>query len=329
MTGFLAAVAVMALPQQVERGRDPWVFRAIFEDRPRSVVVAAGNEVWFAFNPTTCAWHKVWKGSVDFKGKVFDFSQDSSLAVGTVLAQSSEEVFRLPNEAQLPAGWRANGVTWNNGWDFEGDGAYIESPEFDLSGYTTLYVAFDERSRKGRLRVEVMNEGKATEWFLSSTDVGSDTNWMWNFKYLLDRGSAARLRFKQDKAGDEKMMRSARMFGDRPGWALMGPGGLEEATPRFRGIEEDGTRSVHLEFDLVGKGGMVSLRVRPETMAFGGVRRWSAAYTVTGSSGGLRPVMLGWNRFLEGNPAGSVVTWKGLEGTVLTGNSFQVGGEVR
>lgn len=322
------ATVLMTADVQIQRGRDPWVFRAVFEDRPRSLIVAAGNDIWFAFNSTTCAWHKIWKGSIDFKGKVYDFSQDSSKAVGDVLAKSYDEVFILPNEADLPIGWTSQGVTFRDGgWDFSGNGAYLQSPEFDLSRYTTLYVAFDERSRAGRLRVEVVNDGKVTEYFGSSTDVGSETNWMWNFKYLLDRGENARIRFVQEKDSDNKMMRSARLFGDHPGWAVMTPSGLKEATPQYRGYETDGRRAVRIDFDLVTEDGTVSLQVRPEVSQVGSAQSWRANYSVTSAPTGFQPVMIGWTDYLDKDAMqGDATTWRGMSVMVIRSKTFSVSG---
>src|SRR5690606_22528321 len=111
--------------------------------------------------------------------------QDNSKAVGTVLAKSYDEVFVLPDKAGLPQGWNSKGVSWKDGWVFDGDGAYIDSPAYDLSQFESLYVAFDEKSAKGRLRIEVREGDKVEEYFGSSTNVEGDAPWMWNFKYLV------------------------------------------------------------------------------------------------------------------------------------------------
>lgn len=316
-----AAFAILA-PLQVERGRDPWVFRAVFEDRPRSVVIAAGHKIWFSFNPATCAFHKIWLGEIDLLGKVYDFSQDNSHAKGAILAKSYDEVFVLPN-GETPPGWVFDRVDWKEGWHFSGDGASITSPKLDLSGFDTLYVAFDERSRKGRLRIEVLNEGKVTEFFTSSTDVSSDTNWMWNFKYLLDRGASAQIRFKQDKASDAKGMRSARLFGDRPGWALEKSGSIVRAEPKFLGYETEGTKSCRLFFELKNDSGRVKFQVRPEVMMLRNGPQWSLSYSVLESEGGVVPVMLGWNDHLKKSEiSGRIVQFRGLDGMRLEQKTF-------
>lgn len=314
---------------QVERGRDPWVFRAVFEDRPRSLIVAAGHNVWFAFNTHTCAWHKVWNGDIKLLGKVYDFSQDNSQAEGNVLAKSYEELFEVGRE--LGSGWRSEGAKFEkDGWVLSGDGAYVESPPVDLRGYETLYTAFDERSKKGRLKIEVRKGEEVKEWFGSSTDVSSDTNWMWNFKYLLNRDEGVRIRYSQDKGEHRKGVRNMRLFGDRPGWAVMTRSGLKGVEPVFKGYEVDGVKSVKLFFDLVVDGEKIGVQVRPETMAFGNDRRWSAAYVVTKPVAGLTPVMLGWNEHLDKEGLdGDVVSWKGIEGMMIRSRSFLVGGEVK
>ncbi|MFZ4508886.1 MAG: hypothetical protein ACOYON_14450 [Fimbriimonas sp.] len=307
----------------VERGRDPWVFRAVFEDRPHSLLIAAGQNVWFAFNTTSCAFHKVWLGGVDLKGKVYDFSQENSQAQGKVLAKSYQEVFALPTQLPLPEGWTSRGLRiQDKGFRLTGDGAYLESPPLDLSAFSNLYVAFDEQSRRGRLRVEVRNEGKVTEWFQSSTDVSSETAWMWNFKYLLDRGTAARIRFSQDRDSDQKGLRAVRLYGDRPGWALQTPEGVVVARPIFRGYETHGTDWVKIRFDLVAGGYRSSLEVRPEVV--GG--RWQLGYRVLRNSKGTQPVMLGWNAWL-GN--GDSITWRGMAGRAILTKEFLAEGDAR
>lgn len=327
MVGTLAALAVLQASDQVVRGRDPWVFRAIFEDRPHSLIVAAGHDIWFAFNSNSCAFHKIWKGKVDFRGKVFDFSQENSKAEGTVLAQSGAVVFELPDGKPLPEGWSSKGVTWAGGWKFDGDGAYIESPELDLSAFTNLYVAFDEKSRKGRLRVEVVDDGKVAEWFGSSMDVSSDTNWMWNFKYLLDRGEHARLRFVQVKASDQKYAKALRLYGDRPGWAVSTPTGVVTAEAKYKGYEVNGTKSVKVFFDLIVPGGKVSLAVVPEVSVATGETRWTTDYEVTSATSGYRPVLMGWNQFFaKGTFLGEKVKYLGIDGMRLESDKFELSG---
>lgn len=333
MVGTLALSLVFSSfvsePVQISRGRDPWVFRCIFEDRPHSLIVAAAPDVFFAFNTTTCAFHKVWKGSMVFQGKVYDFSQENSRSEGKVLAKSYDELFSLPNALPLPPGWTSKGVSVGkaeDGFVYNGDGGFIESPAFDLSGYDNLYVAFDERSRKGRLRVEIVDGGKVAEWFGSSTDVTNDTNWMWNFKYLLNRGQASRLRFVQVKDSDKKSVKNIRLYGDRPGWAIMGPAGLEPAEAKFEGYEVQGVRACRINFKLVGKSGSISMQVRPETMGAGNLKQWTASYSVQKSDAGVTPVLLGWNQFLDKSVQGDPVTYRGLQGMALRSGVFVVSG---
>ncbi len=320
------ALSLVFTSIQVERGRDPWVFRAVFEDRPKSVIVAAGNGYWFAFNPATCAFHKIWKGEIDLLGKVYDFSQDNSHSKGEILAKSYDEIFVLPN-GELPKGWTSNGVNYKEGWVFTGDGATITSPEFDLSGYDNLYIAFDEKSKKGRLRIEVLHDEKVAEYFQSSTDVSSDTNWMWNFKYLLDRGEKSRIQFKQDRATDTKMMRSARMFGDRPGWALQHGNSIESAIPKFLGYQVDGTRSCRIFFEIVGKKGSIRMEVRPEILGSGSQSKWTLSYRIMEIKGGVHPVMLGWNDHLSRSKVdGQSVSFRGLNGLAIKNSTFVISG---
>lgn len=69
---FLATAAAAAfqipLPQ---RGRDPWVFRSVLDQRPRIVTVALSREMWLAYDAQTCGLARIWKGGVKLQGAVY------------------------------------------------------------------------------------------------------------------------------------------------------------------------------------------------------------------------------------------------------------------
>lgn len=231
----------------------PRVLRCVFEDRTRMVLVEGGGGLWLAFNPETCAVYKAWRGGVDFRGKVWDFSQDNSRATGSVLLQAPSEILRLPDDQPLPAAWTSRGVRHVGGgpddtlgarWAFEESGAALESPAFDLRGWQRVFIAFDELSRRGPIRVEFSRDAGATwdaQWFLSCTHVSSDDEWQWNFKRVVESGERTRVRFVQEDAAFRKQVRGVRVFGDRPAWhALSGcedSPGHSPIAARWRGYE--------------------------------------------------------------------------------------------
>lgn len=69
-----AAIAATqpAAPNPGGRPRDPWVFRCVLDQRPRMVVIALHENLWVAYDATTCSLYKAWKGDVKFQGAVYD-----------------------------------------------------------------------------------------------------------------------------------------------------------------------------------------------------------------------------------------------------------------
>ena len=61
----------VAPPIQVARPRDPWVFRCVLDRKPRIVTLALSDEMWIAYDATTCGVYKAWKGGVNFDGPVY------------------------------------------------------------------------------------------------------------------------------------------------------------------------------------------------------------------------------------------------------------------
>ncbi len=226
------------------RGRDPWVFRCIFEDRSRMVLLAPAQDLWIAFNPATCAIQKVWRGGILLRGKVWDFSQDNSAATGPALLEAPSDL--LPTHAASPAssipeGWSAGRVSASDkGFAFDGDGATLTSPPFDTTGWSSLFLSFDELSKRGPVRVELSADNGQTwtaQWFNSCLHVESNDQWQWNFKSLVVRSPTTRVRFVQEKADFRKHVRRPRIFGDRPAWSASDAAGPVTVEPRFKGYE--------------------------------------------------------------------------------------------
>jgi cytochrome c len=69
---LLALVASAA--QGLERGRDPFVFRAVLDDRPRMLVLALRQDLWMAYDAERAALYKIWEGGIDFRGAVYDWT---------------------------------------------------------------------------------------------------------------------------------------------------------------------------------------------------------------------------------------------------------------
>ncbi|MEL7240591.1 MAG: hypothetical protein AAGK78_17165, partial [Planctomycetota bacterium] len=68
------------------RGRDPWVFRCTLDGRPRVIVVALGQDLWAAYDATTCNVYKVWSGDINLTGSVYDTRHGPQpKSVGTTL----------------------------------------------------------------------------------------------------------------------------------------------------------------------------------------------------------------------------------------------------
>ena len=245
----------------LERGRDPWVFRCVFEDRPRMLLIAAGHDLWFAFDPVTCGFTRIWKGDVAFRGKVWDFSQDSSQARGVTWAISESP----PNWAIDE--WECDGVTIDTDdatFQFADPGATITSPVFDGSHWSRLMMRFDERSRSGPVRVDVSVDGGSTwngQWFESCLHVNDDNAWQWNFKELVDRSPAMRLRLSLPPGTTTKSIRNIALFGDRPAWTVNG----ESVRPMFRGYERRGDASVTILVRLQANDGrLIDARITPD-----------------------------------------------------------------
>lgn len=216
--GLLSITLLSANPESQTRGRDPWVFRCVFEDRTRMVLITPRQGFWIAFNPETCGVHKIWSGEVDFRGKVFDFSQENSRAKGTFHYAAPSEIWRLPNptSAGEKPKWISDGVEGaKDGWQFMGANSKLIAPSVDLSGWQRVFVAFDETSRKSPFRVEISKAGKVDQWFQSATAVESETGWQWNFKRVERPGANLGVIIQ---SSTPKKLRNFRMYGDQPVW---------------------------------------------------------------------------------------------------------------
>ncbi len=277
------------------------VQRAAFEDRPGMLLAELGEGWWLAFNPRTCAVDMVWRGSVDWRGKVYDFSQSTSRAVANA---SSIALDRMKPIATIESVQLAN------------DSPVVLLSGLDLRAFATAYIAFDEQSqtpvrcsliettastgasptdhearrestpRESAPRESTPRESAPREILLSfesSTNYTSATEWMWNFKQVPSavcaRAHDAALSFACAKPG--KPLRDVRVFGERIAWR--GPSGQALAAV-WRGYSlKHGVLTIRFALDgaLVemgvarladGSGVALSLIGVPEGTTFDGAR---------------------------------------------------------
>lgn len=275
--GLLSLTLLSPVPESQTRGRDPWVFRCVFEDRTRMVLITPKPGFWIAFNPETCGVHKIWSGEVDFRGKVYDFSQENSRAKGTFHYAAPNEIWRLPNPSSAgeKPSWRAAGVEGaKDGWQFAGEGSTITAPTVDLSGWQRVFVAFDETSRKSRFRVEVTRAGKVDQWFQSATSVEGENNWQWNFKRVERPGADLGITIR---AETPKKLRNLRLYGDQPVWMNAGGKPLEVKWEGYELVNQ--TQGLKVRFSLLlDSRRSVKVEWKPEATATG----WREAWNIGG-----------------------------------------------
>ena len=140
---FLLAALVLAGASAAagERGRDPFAFRAVLDERPRMLVLALRPDFWVAYDAERAALYKVWQGGVRFTGAVYDWMhgpQPTSQGRAWLVSPWEEPWQVVRHGAPLPARVRYRGHALTGGhatllYDLElGDGGRIgvtESPE--------------------------------------------------------------------------------------------------------------------------------------------------------------------------------------------------------
>lgn len=198
----------------------PASFRAVFEDRPRQLVVRfGGNEKdgkFFVFSPDTCAIRKIWRGGVQYRGKVYDFSQDNSSAKGTPLFEVISEALNVKT-----FGVQAAAVA-DPSWRFDVAGQAYTSKPFAVGAWGPLYLAFEEQGDTASFEVAVrrQNEDEVIRYLSSNTILGPQA-WQWNYKQIPHWDSEPgewTVEFKAGKITAPKRLRRIRLFGDRLAW---------------------------------------------------------------------------------------------------------------
>ncbi len=238
--------------------------------------VVAPGEVFVAFNPGTCAVQKVWRGGMNFRGKVWDFSQDNCAPANAAVmyAQAVSTLVSLPDSPGATGGWTLNGLDGpsepgaDQGWVFTRPDSSLISPEFDAAGWQRVMVAFDETQRNGPFRVDVSDDG-GTTWvaksFFSTTHGSSDEDWQFDFKLVERPGPRMRVRWTLGPHAADKRIRRVHVFGDRLPWRIAEGTRIVTPTPIWRGYERhDGSAAgpvCTLMFDLrLNDGRAVSVR---------------------------------------------------------------------
>lgn len=276
-------IVPIARPGLDGRGRDPWVFRGIFEDRTRMLVIAPRPNWWMVFNPETCAMHKVWQGKMDFRGKVWDFSQDNSRAEGKIYFAAPNEIWRFPNTGQMLPGWTAKGITADTqGWVFSSADSELSSPTTNLSDWHRVFVAFDETGKRGRFRLDI--SGPQPQWFTSATSVGGENDWQWNFKRIERPARDTSVRITTHIAGNK--LRNLRLYGDKQAW-FDGKGlALEVHFDGYRLVHR--TQAVDILYRVrLASGKWVSITHRPEVR----LGRWQEDLRIDGLPKGEKLIL--------------------------------------
>lgn len=268
--GADAAIEDASTPAPV-RGRTPFVFRTILEDKPRMCVVALHPELWVAYDPATCSLERAFAGA-EFHGKVYDFSQQNTKAKPPLWFEQPNLLLRLSGDS-LPADATANGVEAAGEFRFVADGAELITPEFDTARFTDVMVYFEERSRRAPFAVElfVAGEPEPRQVFRSTLHRDDDRAWQENAKRLSLTGGRARLRFAAPAKADEKALRALRVKGAYRAWSASVGGEEADVEPDWGGYVRsgpDGAGAVTLRYSLLLRDGTrVTVEERPEVVA--------------------------------------------------------------
>jgi len=126
----------VAPPIQIRRPRDPWVFRCVIDRKPRMVTLALSDELWVAYDATTCGIYKAWKGGVHFDGPVYTTVHGPQpTSVGPLYTEGFDgdvwEASVAGKVVPVHAVWR--------GYRLNGDHVALEY-EIDLPGSRKVFV---------------------------------------------------------------------------------------------------------------------------------------------------------------------------------------------
>jgi len=286
LTLLLPALSCTQPLHAATRGRDPWAFRMILENKTRMLVLALRPDLWAAYNPANGTLHKVWNGGIQFQGKVWDFSQRNSYTLGTTYHQLEDAfLFRVTDETSIPAGWASSGVTTGTQWSFSTTASTFTSPAFDLTKYSNVMLNYFTPGSGKVLRVQVSTNNGST-WdaqYWDSIDTPPEDG---NAKQLAVTGSNVRLRFIPTAIAATGLQ-DVSLFGDYQAWTA-----AQGATPVATRIDWRGyqlvnrTDGIIIKYDaLLAGGARVAIQEKPEALAGAAMTR---KFTITGLPAGTR-----------------------------------------
>lgn len=244
------------------------VHRAAFRDRAAMVLIDGGNGAWCAFNPRTAAIDMVWRGDVDWRGKVFDFSQETSRERGEVLRTRMAPLATAPDVVLQP-----------------GETARMRSASSArLPLQASIFVAFEEQDRTPVTVRVLENDGSERLRFQSCTSVVSDTEWQWNFKQFKGPSSPAAVEWTASGARP-KSLRKMRIEAEEVAWmdhgkplAVLWQGydlAPDAVTLRFRLTDEQGhSADVTQRVEPVGALGAPGSGLRVTTTGIDDALQW-------------------------------------------------------
>lgn len=282
---LLLPLLLSATPSQAAtRGRDPWAFRMILENKTRMLVLALRSDLWAAYNPANGTLHKVWNGGITFRGKVWDFGQRNSVATGTTYHQLEDAfLFNFTNETAIPAGWTSTGVTNGAQWSFTSAGSEMTSPAYDLTKHSNVIFGYMSPGAGSVLRVRVSTDNGATwnaQWWDSILTPPEDGNQ----KLIAVTGNQVRFRVTPT-AAPATGLQDMYLAGDYHTWTAAHEAAAVPLTVDWRGYQLiNKTDGIIIKYDAVLSGGArVSIHEQPEALAGAGMSR---KFTITGLPAG-------------------------------------------
>jgi hypothetical protein len=251
------------------RGRDPWAFRLTLENKTRMLVAALRPDLWVSYNPANGNLHKVWSGGIQFRGKVYDFGQQNSITSGTTYhLQKNAFLFSATNEAVIPAGWTATGITTGASWNFSTtSGTMFVSPTVDLRQHDQVTLAYQTPGANNRLLVDISNDNGTTwtaQQWMSVDGAASDGHQ----KKIEVTGESVKVRFRRNTTGSTATLADVTLFGDYRAWSVLSDGNPLAAKVDWRGYRLiDHTGGIVIRYDVVLPDGVrIGVEEQPEAM---------------------------------------------------------------
>lgn len=252
------------------RGRDPWAFRLILENKTRMLVLALRSDLWVAYNPANGSLHKVWSGGIQYRGKVYDFGQWNSATTGVTYHQLEKAfILAASDESSIPAGWSATGVTSSaSTWTLaSGSGTQMVSPAVNLTAHDRVILSYQTPNASNRLLVDVSTDNGVT-WTAQQWTSLEGAMQDGNQKLLAVTGSQVRFRFRRNTTGSTATLADIELTGDYRAWKFEQGGVPVVPVVDWRGYRLIGhTEGIVLSYDLVlPNGSRIAVKETPEAM---------------------------------------------------------------